>query len=165
MRQAMTAATQHARTPSQIDLDERSFERRTRLLRVLLAVAIVESLVHYADNTIRYDDYTAEDPSVLGSLVKQWVVPVSWLLFTVAAVIGYRRFRQARFPDAAAWLGAYSVSGLVSILHYTDIAVSDLSGFQNTFVFLDVALGTLVLGFAVWTAVRPPVPKKDLGRR
>ncbi len=112
--------------------------------------------MHYADNTLRYDDYTVADPSFLGSLVKQWVIPVSWVLFTIAGVVGYRRFRDGQRPQAAAWLGAYSVSGLISVLHYTDISIDDLSAFQNTFVFADVVLGVLVLGFALWTAVRPP---------
>jgi hypothetical protein len=131
--------------------------RSTRVLQVLLVAAVLESLVHYSDNTLRYEDYTAADPSLLGGLVKRWVIPVSWVLFTAAAVVGYRRFRQGRDGEAAAWLGACSVSGLISILHFTDISVSDLSAFQNTFVFADVLLGTLVLAFAVTlaTAGRP----------
>jgi hypothetical protein len=132
--------------------------RSLRLLQVLLAVAIVESFVHYADNTIRYDDYTVANPSFLGSLVKQWVIPVSWVLFTAAGIIGYRRFRDGRRAEAAAWLGAYSVSGLISVLHYTDISLDDLSAFQNTFVFLDVVLGVAVLAFAIWVAWRQPAP-------
>jgi hypothetical protein len=126
------------------------------VLQVLLVVAIVESFVHYTDNTLRYDDYTISDPSFPGSLVVRWVIPVSWVLFTVAAFVGYRRFRQGRWPQAAAWIGAYSASGLVSVLHSVDISLSDLSAFQNTFVFLDVALGVLILAFAIWTALRPP---------
>lgn len=119
-------------------------------------MAIVESFVHYTDNTLRYDDYTVSDPSLVPSLVTRWMIPVSWVLFTAAALIGYRRFRQGRWPQAAAWIGAYSASGLVSALHYVDISLSDLSAFQNTFVFLDVILGALVLAFAVWTALRAP---------
>ncbi len=130
--------------------------QRTRLLQLLIAVTVVESFVHYTDNTVRYDDYTVADPSILGGLVKQWVIPVSWVLFTAAAVVGYRRFREGRWPQAAAFLGAYSASGLISLLHYTDISLDDLSAFQNTFVFLDVALGALVLAFGVWTALDPP---------
>ena len=129
---------------------------RTRLLEGLLVLAVAESFVHYADNTLRYDDYTADDPSLLGGLVTQWVIPVSWVLFTSAGLVGYRRYRQGRWAEAAAWLGAYSISGLISALHYTDISVSELSAFQNTFVFADIVLGALVLAFAVWTAVRPP---------
>lgn len=132
---------------------------RLRLLQVLLVTTIVESAIHYADNTIRYDDYTVADPSILGGLVKQWVVPVSWVLFTVAGIVGYRRFKAGDFPHAAAYLGAYSVSGLVSVLHYTDISIDDLSAFQNTFVFLDVALGAAILAFAVRTALGEPTPQ------
>jgi hypothetical protein len=131
-------------------------DRPTRVLRALVAVTIVESFIHYADNTLRYDDYTADDPSVLGSLVKQWVIPISWVLFTAAGIIGYRRFRDGQRAQAAAWIGAYSTSGLISLLHYTDISMSELSAFQNTFVFLDVALGLALLAFAGWTATRAP---------
>jgi hypothetical protein len=137
-------------------------DRRTRVLQVLLAVAVVESFVHYTDNTLRYDDYTAANPSVLGGLVQQWVIPVSWVLFTAAAVVGYRRFREGRYPEAAAWIGAYSVSGLISVLHYTDISPSDLSAFQNTFVFADIALGVLLLGFALSLALPARVVRNDL---
>jgi hypothetical protein len=133
-------------------------DRPTRILRLLVAVTIVESLIHYTDNTLRYDDYTVDDPSFLGSLVKQWVIPVSWVLFTAAGVIGYRRFRDGQRAQAAAWIGAYSTSGLISLLHYTDISMSDLSAFQNTFVFLDVALGVLLLAFALWAALSAPSP-------
>jgi hypothetical protein len=134
-------------------------DRPTAVLRLLLVVAIAESFIHYADNTLRYDDYTVADPSFPGGLVKQWVIPVSWVLFTVAGIIGYRRFREGRRPEAAAWIGAYSVSGLISILHYRDIAIGDLSAFQNTFVFLDVALGVSLLAFALWTALAAPMPR------
>ena len=132
---------------------------QTRVLQVLLGVAVVESFIHYTDNTLRYDDYTVPDPSLLGGLVQRWVIPVSWVLFTAAAVIGYRRFRQGRFPEAAAWLGAYSVSGLISVLHSTDISPSDLSAFQNAFVFADIVLGALVLAFALRLAMQArPAP-------
>jgi hypothetical protein len=152
----------HANTVHRADGDlrpvDRPVDRTTLVLRVLLVVAIVESLIHYADNTVRYDDYTVSDPSLAGSLVTRWMIPVGWVLFTAAAVIGYRRFRQGRWPQAAAWLGAYSASGLISLFHYVDISPSDLSALQNTFVFLDVVLGALVLAFAIWLAVRPPIP-------
>jgi hypothetical protein len=75
----------------------------------------------------------------------------------VVGIIGYRRFREGRRPEAAAWIGAYSTSGLISVLHYRDIAIGDLSAFQNTFVFLDVALGVLLLAFALWTALAAPL--------
>lgn len=138
------------------DSEVRRVDGPTRLLRALLVAAIVESFIHYTDNTLRYDDYTATNPSLAGSLVGRWMIPTAWVLFTVAAMIGYRRFRQGHWPRAAAWIGAYSASGLISVFHYVDISPSELSAFQNTFVFLDVLLGEYVLGFAVWAALRTP---------
>jgi hypothetical protein len=152
----MGAAVESTRGPRRTARGDRPVDARTRVLQVLLAAAIVESFVHYTDNTLRYDDYVSDDPPLVSSLITQWVIPISWVLFTAAAIVGYRHFRAGRWPQAAAWLGAYSVSGLISLAHYIDISPSDLSTFQNTFVALDVVLGALVLAFAVWTALRPP---------
>jgi hypothetical protein len=126
--------------------------RRLTALRVLLTVAVAESFVHYLDNTLRYRDYTGPNPPAVSSWIARWMIPVSWVLFTAIAVIAYRRFRQGRWSHAAAWLAVYSLSGLVSIGHYAGISVSDLSVFQNVFVFADIAAGVAVLAFAVWTA-------------
>ena len=128
--------------------------KATRVLQVLLVVAIAESFVHYLDNWIEWEDYIVPDRSPIGSWIAQWMIPVSWVLFTIAGIIGYQRFREGRYPQAAAFLGAYSASGLISLLHYVDIDLDDLNAFQNTFVFADVILGTAVLAFAIWTAVR-----------
>jgi len=140
--------------------------RQTRLLGVILALAIVESLVHYTDNTLRYDDYVIYHPTFPGSLVKQWVIPVAWVLFTLVAVAAYRAFRDGRRTQAAVLLAVYSVSGLISLAHYVDISLSDLSLFQNVFVFADVALGLLILAFAVNTArSSTPEPLPEPQRR
>jgi hypothetical protein len=154
-RRPQTTGTDSDRAASEA---ARPVDTATRVLQVLLVAAVVESFVHYADNTLRYDDYTAEDPSLVGSLVTRWMIPVSWVLFTVAAVVGYRHYRRGNRPKAAAWIGAYSTSGLISLAHYIDIDPSDLSAFQNTFVLLDVILGAAVLAFALWTALGHPRP-------
>jgi hypothetical protein len=116
-------------------------------------VAIAESFVHYLDNTLRFSDYTGPNPPAVSSWIDRWMIPASWVLFTAAGIIGYRRFRQGDRAESAPWLGFYSVSGLISILHYVGISIGDLSVFQNTFVFLDIALGTAILGFAFWAAL------------
>lgn len=133
--------------------------RAAHLLRALLAVAVAESFVHYLDNTLRYEDYVSNDPSLLTKLIARWTIPVFWTLFSVAAVVAYRRFTQGRWGQAAGWLGVYSVSGLISVLHFTEISPSELSAFQNTFVWLDVALGAAVLAFAFWTATARAGPR------
>ncbi|HEY3833239.1 MAG TPA: hypothetical protein VGO03_13160 [Acidimicrobiia bacterium] len=126
--------------------------RPVTLLRCVLVVAVAESFVHYLDNTLRFSDYTGNDPPAVTSWISRWMIPVSWVLFTAAAVMGYRHFRQGHFPAAAAYLGVYSLSGLISIGHYLGVSISDLSVFQNVFVFLDIALGVIILVFAIWTA-------------
>src|SRR3954471_12416941 len=121
------------------------------VLRILLTVGIAESFVHYVDNTLRYSDYTGPNPPAVTSWIAQWMIPVSWVLFTAVGLLGYRRFRQGRLSEAAAYLAIYSLSGLISIGHYVGISINDLSAFQNTFVFLDIALGFAMLAFAGWT--------------
>jgi len=135
------------------------------VLRVLLTVGIAESFVHYLDNTVRFSDYTGPNPPAVSSWIAQWMIPVSWVLFTAVGLLGYRRFRQGRLSEAAAYLAIYSVSGLISIGHYAGISINDLSVFQNTFVFLDIALGIAVLSFAVWTArhAKASVPEAPPG--
>ena len=66
------------------------------VLRVLLTVGIAESFVHYLDNTLRYSDYTGPNPPAVTSWIAQWMIPVSWFLFTAVGLLGYRRFRQGR---------------------------------------------------------------------
>ena len=121
------------------------------VVRVLLTLGIAESFVHYLDNTLRYRDYTGPNPPAVTSWIAQWMIPVSWFVFTAVGLLAYRRFRQGRLSEAAGYLAIYSVSGLISIGHYVGISINDLSVFQNTFVFLDIALGIAVLSFAIWT--------------
>ncbi len=133
-------------------------QKRLIVLRVLLAVAVVESFVHYLDNTVHWSDYVGTHPPTLTSWIARWMIPVSWIAFTAAGAIGYRRFRQQRWPQAAAWLGAYSGSGIVSLAHYLGISLSDLTPAQNVLVFADIALGFAILAFATWTALDSPPP-------
>jgi hypothetical protein len=132
--------------------------RALRLYRVLLPISILESAIHYTDNTLRYDDYTGPN-STSDVLIKPWVIPVSWVLFTAAGIVGYRRLRDGRTREAAAWIGVYSVSGLISLLHYTEISIADLSVFQNTFVFLDIVLGLLLLALALVLSTSEETPR------
>ena len=127
------------------------------MLRSLLSAAVLVSVVHYVDNTVRWDDFIPADPDDLTlSFIERWTIPVAWVAFTACAFAGYRAFRRRRWPQAAAWLGAYSGSGLVGIGHYLDIPPSQLTAFQNAHVMVDIVLGALVLGFAVWIVLRMP---------
>ena len=91
------------------------------MLRVLLGLAIAVSIVHYVDNTVRYDDYVqgASTP------VARWMVPASWFLFTAAGVAGLLLYERGRYGPAAGLLAFYSVSGLIGFAHYQSISPTD----------------------------------------
>lgn len=132
-------------------------EPSVRVLRVLLGAAVAVSVVHYVDNTLRWDDFVAADPAdrSLG-FISRWTIPVAWVAFTACAVMAYRRFQEQRWAEAAAWLGAYSGSGLVGLGHYLDLSPSDLAPFQNAHVMIDIALGVSILAYAVRLSLRAP---------
>lgn len=124
----------------------------TTVRRVFL-VALLLSVVHYIDNTVRFDDYTGGK----SGFVTQAMIPISWVLFTAAGIAGYRALVRGNRGLGASLLGVYSVSGLIGILHYTTVSPSDFSAFQNTFIGLDFLAGLAVFVMAVRLAVsRPP---------
>lgn len=126
------------------------------LVRRVFGIALLLSVVHYIDNTLRYDDYTGGKDS----FITQAMIPLSWVLFTVAGVAGYRFLKQGNRSLGGSLLGVYSVSGLIGIFHYTTVSPRDFSGFQNTFIGLDFLAGLAVFILAVWIvttkAVSPP---------
>jgi hypothetical protein len=122
-------------------------------IRRVFVIALLLSVVHYIDNTVRFDDYTGGKDG----FVTQAMIPISWVLFTIAGVAGYRFLKQGNRGLGASLLGAYSVSGLIGILHYTTVSPGEFSPFQNTFIALDFLAGLAVFVMAVRLAVsRPP---------
>ena len=128
----------------------------TRVRRVFVT-ALLLSVVHYIDNTVRFDDYTGGKKG----FITQAMIPISWVLFTAAGVAGYRYLKQGHRGLGGSLLGAYSVSGLIGILHYTTVSPRDFDWFQNTFIALDFLAGLAVFVMAVRLATgravsRPP---------
>jgi hypothetical protein len=122
-----------------------------RVLLGLLVVSVVVSAIHYTDNTIRFDAYPQAEPH----LVYQPMIPLSWVLFTAAGVLGYRAYRRGRYRAAAGLLALYSVSGLISPLHYLAAPPGDFDAAQNLFIAGDAVVGLAVLAFAVGILVVP----------
>jgi len=115
----------------------------------VFVTAVLLSVVHYADNTVRFDDYTGGQDS----FITQPMIPISWVLFTVAGVAGLGYLRAGNRGLAGSLLGVYSVSGLIGLFHYTTVAPGDFTGFQNTFIVLDFLAGLAVLLLAVGIAI------------
>ena len=120
-----------------------------RTLRIVLAVAVVVSVVHYADNYVNFDDYP--QPSS-GPAPSQAVIGGAWFVFTAFALTGYRLYRDGRLRPAALCLAVYSGSGLVGIGHYTVAGAADMPWWRQTHVVADILCGLAVLAFAFATA-------------
>ncbi len=129
----MEATAVHA-TDSRHSPGPTPVDRPTAVLRLILAATIAISIVHYTDNTVRYDVYTGGT----STYIKQWMIPASWVLFTAAGIAGYvyfRRARRARRTRAAVCLALSSVGGLVDVGHFTSVSPSDFDAYQLVFIF------------------------------
>ena len=130
---------------------------RDRRIDAVLLTAFLLSIVHYVDNTVRFDDYSPGDPG-LGFITRP-VIPISWVVFTAFGVWGYRWLLRGDRTRAAIGLAVYSTSGLIGPLHYTSVSPSDFDWFQNLFVALDTAAGVAVFVIACRLALTSrPLP-------
>ena len=76
-------------------------ERFTKVLTCVLVAAVLVSIVHYIDNTVRYDQFVSEDPNVVARLITRPLVPVGWMLFTASLVWAVLQYRAGRYDRAA----------------------------------------------------------------
>jgi hypothetical protein len=123
-----------------------------RVLRILLLLAIPLSMVHYGDNYNAFDLYPSGE--VAGIEVTRDSVWISWLLFTAGGLLGYWLYVRGQILGACAALAFYSISGLISIGHYTAPGMSELAWWRHLFIWIDIALGTAILLFTVWASLR-----------
>jgi hypothetical protein len=132
------------------------------IVRGVFVVALLLSVVHYIDNTVRFDDYTGGTEG----FVTQPMIPISWVLFIAAGVAGYRALLQGNRTRAGWLLAVYSVSGLIGVGHFTTVSPSDFSAFQLTFIVLDFLAGLAMFVVAVRVATAKPVnrPPTTTGR-
>ena len=123
--------------------------RAVRILSVILAVAVVVSIIHYTDNYVNYHDFprsrTLPNPSAA-------LVLGAWFAFTAAGLAGYVLFRRAPSNLALILLAAYSGSGLVGIGHYLVPGATSMPWWRQAHVCLDITCGIAVFSFALWAA-------------
>lgn len=115
------------------------------LVRRVFVTALLLSVVHYIDNTVRYDDYTGGQDS----FITRPMIPISWGLFVAAGITGYRYLKQGNRSRGGWLLAVFSLSGLVGVGHFTTVSPSDFSAFQNVFIALDFLAGLAVFVLAV----------------
>ena len=119
--------------------------RGINALRALIALLIVSTAIHYTDNAVAVDEYPGTEP---GGAVG---VPLFWVAFTVAGLIGYRLYTRGREPLAQILLGVFAYSGVSSAGHFLWDGMADLAVWQNVSVAVDIALGSALLGWIVWS--------------
>jgi len=123
-----------------------------RLAPIIVWSAIAISVVHYTDNTLRFDDYPPGDDGWLNPPL----VVFFWALFTAAGLFGLALYRRRQYLSAAALFVFCSVGGLISPLHYTEGQLHDFDAFQHVNITLDFIAGLALFSFAVWIALKPP---------
>ena len=115
------------------------------IVRRVFVVALLLSVVHYIDNTVRFEDYTGGKEG----FVTRPMIPLSWVLFVVAGIAGYHFLKQGNRALGGSLLAVFSVSGLIGIGHFTTVSPSDFSAFQITFIALDFLAGLAVFVMAL----------------
>jgi hypothetical protein len=140
--------------------------RGWQLLVVVMVIAFVSSVVHYADNTINWAEYP--HPASESSLPdpSDWVVGLSWFGFTAFGILGLWLYARGRITGAAVAIAIYSGSGLVSIGHYLVPGASGMPAWRQALIVVDIVLGAVLFAFALWAAVtlRPSRVSPDTAR-
>ena len=124
--------------------------RAQRLLTVLLGVAILVSVVHYADNYFNYGDFPHGD----GPEPPAGLVLAAWFILTPLGIAGWVFFRRGDLATAGFLLIAYSFSGLVGIGHYTVDGMTGEPVWRQAHVVADIVFGFAVFAFGAWALMR-----------
>ena len=125
----------------------------------MFSLAVVSSAVHYIDNTANWADFPHPEPGSIVPDPSDWLVAVSWFGFTSVGLLGVWWYAQNRILPAAVAIAVYSVSGTISIGHYLAPGATDMPPLRQLSIGIDITLGTLLLGLALWAALKVrPLP-------
>ncbi|MEG9226286.1 hypothetical protein [Aeromicrobium sp. Sec7.5] len=122
--------------------------RGTRAILLVVALAVVVSVVHYVDNYVNYDDFPAPGPDATIPTPSDTVVGLAWFVFTAFGAWGVWNLVRGRVVPAVVGLAVYSVSGLIGIGHYTVPGALDMPLWRQAHVVADIVLGVTILVLA-----------------
>ena len=126
----------------------RAIERRRTLLKALIAFSVLSTGLHFTHNFVEMDRYPGGGPLV------QVLIVLSWPLLTAIGLYGYRLYAQGRYRDAHAPILIYSLTGLITPLHFL-YGSPDIPAFWYATIFTDFLAGSAIVAFVVWSASRP----------
>ncbi|KQP25497.1 hypothetical protein [Aeromicrobium sp. Leaf272] len=116
----------------------------------LVSVAFAVSAVHYLDNVVNYADYPQPEPGATLPTPSAALIAAAWFTFTALGTSGLVLFLRRRLVPAVVCLALYSSSGLIGVGHYTVPGALDMPWWRQLHVVVDIALGVLLLSFALW---------------
>lgn len=122
--------------------------KRQNLLLGLLVVNLIVTSLHYTDNAIFISRYPQPNWISVGGIY------LTWIVLSSIGIVGYWLYRQQKFTIGLIALGIYSLTGLSSFAHYFYGSFSQFSAKMHLFIFADVAVGTMLLGWIVWCGVK-----------
>jgi hypothetical protein len=117
-------------------------------LRGILAFSVLSTAAHYAHNYFEIDSYPG------GGAGQQALILVSWPVLTAIGVYGYRLYARGDLGRAHACLLIYSLTGLVTPLHFV-YGEPDIPSFFYATLFTDFIAGLAVVAFVAWSSSRP----------
>ena len=120
-------------------------QRRLAVLRVILAFSILSTAGHYSHNFVEMDSYPGGGPVV------QVLIVLSWPLLTAIGLYGYKLYKQGRIRDAHVHLLIYSLTGLITPLHFV-YGSPDIAPFWYATIFTDFLAGASIVAFVGWSA-------------
>jgi hypothetical protein len=121
---------------------------RLSILRGTLAFSVLSTAGHYSHNFVEMDSYPGGGPVV------QVPIVLSWPLLTAIGLYGYRLYVQGRHHDAHVHLLIYSLTGLITPLHFV-YGSPDIPAFWYATIFTDFLAGASIVAFVAWSASRP----------
>jgi len=120
-----------------------------RTVGIAVGALISLTLFHFTDNFVNVEDYPR--PGWQSATFIQVGALITWPLFAAFGVLGYRRYREGRFPQAHIYLIGSSYLGLISLLHFTSASPDELTTRGLVSVLIDGVVGAALLGVALWS--------------
>jgi hypothetical protein len=117
-------------------------------LRLLIAFSVLSTAAHYSHNLFQIDSYPG------GGTVQQVLIVLSWPLLTAIGLYGYRLYVRGEDRRAHACLLIYSLTGLITPLHFVS-GEPDIPVFFYATIFTDFLAGAGIVAFVIWSASRP----------
>ena len=126
-------------------------DRRTTILRAILAFSIVSTALHYTHNFVSVGDYPS---GFVGNTGIQVAIVVFWPLLTAIGLLGYRLYARRRHYPAHVALAIYSITGISTLGHFLN-GTPKIPAFFFATIFTDGLAGLAVLTFVVLSARAP----------